>query len=138
MRALRVRREQVRVQRRRGGDVASHARLARALAHLPALALEAARALLLPLPAEARARLLEARVGLAAALDAQQERDRVAVLQAVRRERAELQLRRAVHEALVLGRDKLNVLDEVVEFRDREVLVHREGGRGPSGLEEDL
>merc|ERR1719409_1178995 len=99
-----------------------------ALAHLPALALEAAGALLLPLPPHLRVRLLP-RVGLVAhaATQAQHEVQRRLLLDVVIRERAPvLKLLAGEDQALLVGRDALLVLDLGLNVVDGVRGLHRQ------------
>jgi len=116
------------------------ARLLGALAHLPALALEAARALLLPLPAHLRVGLLP-RVGLVAtAAKAQHKVQRRLLLDVVVGESAAiLELLAGEDQALLVGRDALLVLDLGLDVVDRVRGLDLQGdGLTREGLHEDL
>jgi len=88
--------------------------------HVPALALEAAGALFLPLPAHLRVRLFP-RVGLVpTATEAQHQVERRLLLDVVVGQRAAvLQLLASEDQALLVGRDALLVLDLGLDVLDR-------------------
>jgi len=121
-------------------EVERQARLLGALAHLPALALQAAGALLLPLPAHLGVRFLP-RIGLVStAAEAQhQVKGRLLLDVVVRQGAAILQLLAGEDQALLVGRDALLVLDLGLDIVNRVRWLDLQGdGLAREGLHEDL
>merc|ERR1740138_355047 len=112
-----------------------------ALPHLPALALQAARALLLPLPAHLGMGLFPG-VGLVAHAAAQAEHEvegRLLLNVVVREGAAILELLAREDQALLVGRDALLVLDLGLDVVNRVRRLHLESDRlARQGLDEDL
>ena len=110
-------------------------RLTGALAHLAALLLEAARALLGPLPAEARGGLLVTGVALGATLHFEQELELSPVFEAEVLERDVLVREELVAqgEALRGGRHEGHVFDDQLELGEGAGLVNGDGHSLPRG-----